>query len=501
MSTPPPRGAGRDAEAAARALARDLVDQIAAIATPPPGAASAPSSAAAPAAAGAPGLDLSWSHQLLENGSRYVAPVLPAGATLRPVKKLVLRALRIVTRDQTVYNSAVAEALRTALEEIRKGHDALGAWALAVGASHAEAAEREAKGDTARLRDEVRAALAAEASARGALTGRLEAEVGRLASASEEAARRQSARDEDLANRLAAVERSSDEIRGPIRDEASRLSASLADALRRLDATDAAAASLREELRLLRLEIAALRSAAPRTARPEPRAEVGVVVPADPTDPLEAGLYAEFERRFRGSEDEIRSRQRADVALFRGVPGPVVDLGCGRGEFLEVLREAGITGAGCDSNPVMAARAKEKGLEVEHADLFGFLGEKADASLGGVTAYQVVEHLPPAALARLVALAAVKLAPGGRLLLETVNPESVYAMKWFWMDLTHVRPVPGPSLAQLLSVSGFRDVDVLFRSPVPAADAIPADAAARPDLSPVARLLFGPQDVAVTGLR
>jgi O-antigen chain-terminating methyltransferase len=91
------------------------------------------------------------------------------------------------------------------------------------------------------------------------------------------------------------------------------------------------------------------------------------------------------------------------------------------------------------------------------------------------------------------------LEPIARLLFETINPESVYAMKWFWMDLTHVRPVPAPSLAQLLTASGFRDVTVDFRSPVPADQALPPGS--DPALEPIARLLFAPQDYAVTGLR
>ena len=176
-------------------------------------------------------------------------------------------------------------------------------------------------------------------------------------------------------------------------------------------------------------------------------------------DPLRAGLYVDFEEHFRGSEAEIRARQTKDAALFRGAPGPVADLGCGRGEFLEALAAVGVTGIGCDANPVMAARAKEKGLAVDAADLFAWLGGAArTARSAGVTAFQVVEHLAPSSLFDLVELAARKLAPGGRVLFETVNPESVYAMRWFWMDLTHVRPVPAPSLAHLLTASGFRDV-------------------------------------------
>jgi O-antigen chain-terminating methyltransferase len=218
-------------------------------------------------------------------------------------------------------------------------------------------------------------------------------------------------------------------------------------------------------------------------------------------DPLRAGLYVDFEEHFRGSEAEIRERQKKDAALFKGAPGPVADLGCGRGEFLEALAGEGVKGIGCDANPVMAARAKEKKLAVDAADLFAWLAARTDGSLGGVTAFQVVEHLPPSSLFTLVELASAKLAPGGRVLFETVNPESVYAMRWFWMDLTHVRPVPAPSLAQLLTASGFRDVRVDFRSPVPEGEGLSAEAAKDPRLANVAKLLFAPQDYAVTGVK
>jgi O-antigen chain-terminating methyltransferase len=100
-----------------------------------------------------------------------------------------------------------------------------------------------------------------------------------------------------------------------------------------------------------------------------------------------------------------------------------------------------------------------------------------------------------------VELAVRKLAPGGRLLFETINPESVYAMKWFWMDLTHVRPVPAPALAQLMKASGLRDVTVDFRSPVPGPEALSPAAAADPAFAPIARLLFAPQDYAVSGVK
>jgi O-antigen chain-terminating methyltransferase len=208
-----------------------------------------------------------------------------------------------------------------------------------------------------------------------------------------------------------------------------------------------------------------------------------------------------FEEKFRGSEEEIGRRQAGDVERFRSLPGPVADLGCGRGEFLAALAAAGIPGVGCDANALMVEHARAKGLDVEQADLISWLEARPDGSLGGIAAFQVVEHLPAKVLFRLVDLAATKLAPGGVLLLETVNPESLFAMKWFWMDLTHVRPVPGPSLAHLLEVAGFRDVVIDYRSPVPEGDRIPERAARTANFAPIARLLFAPQDIAVIGTK
>ncbi len=269
-----------------------------------------------------------------------------------------------------------------------------------------------------------------------------------------------------------------------------------------LAALEARLSERSEDLRHLKLEWSTLRSEL-GTLSGRPSRKGAATPPSAPRadDALRAGIYVDFEEGFRGSEKEIRERQEADAALFRKAPGPVADLGCGRGEFLEALKAAGIPAVGCDANPVMVARAKEKGLKVDKADLFEWLEARKKGSLGGITAYQVVEHLPPARLYELVELSAAKLAPEGVLLFETVNPESAYAMKWFWMDLTHVRPVPAPSLARLLTASGFRDVRIDWRSPVPDSEAPPAELREDKSLGPMMRLLFGPQDYAVIGTK
>jgi SAM-dependent methyltransferase len=482
MSGKPEDAAKRDVAA----LAAELAGQIASLSAFS-GSGLGPLGVAATRHGSAPGVpSYVGPRAMMENAGRFVSPVLPAGAALRPVKATLLRILRIVTRDQTTFNSALLEALRGALLETEAGLRDLAA---------ASAEAREG----VRRAEEAAAGFAADAAARldGAvadLSG-LSARLGRESKAREDAGRETAASQ----RRLDALEKDRDQrfealARRQEREEAEKVA--LAGKIE----------SASEGLRTLKLEWSSLRSdlqnvtgSPPRVGRGDTERARGATV--RPDDPLRAGLYMDFEEHFRGSEAEIRVRQAKDAARFRGATRPVADLGCGRGEFLEALKAEGVTGIGCDANPLMVSRAKEKGLAVEAADLFAWLGSKPDSSLAGITAFQVVEHMPPASLFDLVELTVRKLAPGGRVLFETVNPESVYAMRWFWMDLTHVRPVPAPSLAQLLTASGLRDVAVDWRSPVPESEGLPAGLADDPRFAPLARLLFAPQDYAVTGVK
>jgi 2-polyprenyl-3-methyl-5-hydroxy-6-metoxy-1,4-benzoquinol methylase len=489
MSGKPEDAAKRDIAA----LAAELAEQIASLAAFS-GSGLAPTNAPVARSGPSPGVpSYAGPRTMLENAGRFVAPVLPAGAPLRPLKAALLRVLRIVTRDQTTFNSALLESLRGALLETEAGLRDLAA-ASREGAQRAEDFAREA---TARLDGAVADLSGLSARLDGAVTD-LSGLSARLA---RESKARESAGRDLLASqrRLDALEKDRDQrfealARRQEREEAEKLA--LADRIE----------SATEGLRALRLEWSSLRSslrdlsgALPSVSGEGADGARFAAVRAD--DPLRAGLYVDFEERFRGSEKDIRGRQASDAARFRGAPGPVADLGCGRGEFLEALAAEGVAAIGCDANPVMAARAKEKKLAVDQADLFTWLAGRTDGSLGGVTAFQVVEHLPPASLFDLVELAIRKLAPSGRVLFETINPESVYAMRWFWMDLTHVRPVPAPSLEQLLRASGFRNVAVDFRSPVPESEGLPRGLADDPRFAPLERLLFAPQDYAVTGVK
>src|SRR5207249_10901195 len=136
--------------------------------------------------------------------------------------------------------------------------------------------------------------------------------------------------------------------------------------------------------------------------------------------------YFAFGPKMRGRAEEIRDRQAVYVDDFRGHE-PVLDVGCGRGELLSLLRDAGVDARGIDADGDMVAFARGEGLDVEQADAVSYLEGLADWSLGAVFMAQVVEHLPPGTLVRVLELAASKLRPDGVLIAETINPLSPLA--------------------------------------------------------------------------
>jgi SAM-dependent methyltransferase len=257
---------------------------------------------------------------------------------------------------------------------------------------------------------------------------------------------------------------------------------------------DAAAAARERAERLLReLE--------ERLTRVERRGPAGGRAPAPATvapQPAAASLpdYFAFESRMRGSVDAIRGRQRPYVDDFRDA-APVLDLGCGRGELLALLREAGVEARGIDADADMVAFARGEGLDVEQADLVDYLQEAEDSSLGGIFMGQVVEHLPPGVLVRALELAAQKLRPGGVLVAETINPVSPIALRNYYADLTHAQPLVPETLELLARQAGFGQTELRFLNE-------PADRLTEPDDPVIAanvrrlnELLFAPLDYAL----
>ena len=221
--------------------------------------------------------------------------------------------------------------------------------------------------------------------------------------------------------------------------------------------------------------------------------------------------YVAFEDRFRGSATEIRARVASYLPYFEGTRD-VLDAGCGRGEFLELLTQHGITATGVDINHEMVELCRAQGLSVTQGDVLSHLERLPNGSLGGLFAAQVVEHLEPAYLLKLLDAAFLKLRPGAKIVLETINVASWSAFFHSYVrDITHVRPLHPDTLKYLVTASGFQKAEIVYQSPYPPenklrtidADADPSDVVAvlNHNVAKLNDLLFAEQDYAVVAER
>ena len=177
--------------------------------------------------------------------------------------------------------------------------------------------------------------------------------------------------------------------------------------------------------------------------------------------------YLAFTERFGDTSEEVRERQRRYVPRFEGL-SDVVDVGCGRGEFLGLLREAGISASGVDSDEAMVVRCREVGLDVIQGEAVRFLGGHPEESLGGIFAGHLVEHLERQEVVELVRVAFGRLRPGGVMVIETVNPMCLLTYATFYGDFTRVGPLPPLALKWLAEACGFAGVEIEYTSPSPA---------------------------------
>jgi len=181
---------------------------------------------------------------------------------------------------------------------------------------------------------------------------------------------------------------------------------------------------------------------------------------------LEDAQYAGFENRFRGLDEQVKEQQKDYIPYFKDAD-TVLDLGCGRGEFLELLQQNGIKARGIDTNDQMIEICKEKGLNCEKADILQTLAAYEDSSLGGIFSSQVVEHLPPSYLKRMIEIAYHKLTSSSCIIIETVNPLSVFSLvQIYFLDLSHRQPVHPQALNFLLKSAGFEDIQIKYSAPL-----------------------------------
>jgi len=218
-----------------------------------------------------------------------------------------------------------------------------------------------------------------------------------------------------------------------------------------------------------------------------------------------AAIYDGFTDRFRGSTAEVSAKLEGylpDVRRLVGTGG-VVDLGCGRGEWLTLLRDAGVPCSGVDANPRFVAAGRALGLDIELGDAIGHLQGLPPDSVDMVTALHVIEHLGTEELLALLEAARSALRPGGCVLLETPNPANlVMAACDFYNDPTHRSPLPCALTEYLVSTQGFGDIEVRPLHPKPSPFARYSGEGVSPQMHELLlHLLWGPQDYAVLGYK
>lgn len=214
-------------------------------------------------------------------------------------------------------------------------------------------------------------------------------------------------------------------------------------------------------------------------------------------------FFATFDEQFRGTRTHIKEQLRVYLTPLMeakiGTSGnPIVDLGCGRGEWLELLEEEGMQGKGVERNHVLVEECRQTGLDVVEGDMLTFLCALPNCSIGGVTGFHIIEHLPFEVLLDVFDETVRVLQPGGVAIFETPNPQNVLVSTLgFYNDPTHRTPLPSTLLKFVAEVKGLRHIKLLQLHPFPEAHKVPE--AGLEIAQRFNALFYGPQDYALVG--
>lgn len=211
-------------------------------------------------------------------------------------------------------------------------------------------------------------------------------------------------------------------------------------------------------------------------------------------------FYSNFEDKFRGTEDLIKERLKEYLPIFSAssinfTEFPVLDIGCGRGEMLQLLNENGIKSIGLDINTDMVNRAKKKGLEAIEGDALEFLENGTSQTYGAITGFHIIEHIPFPILIRTLSAIYRSLKPGGFMIMETPNPENVLVSSHsFYLDPSHLHPLPPNLMAFALETCGFLDIEILRLHP-------DDEKYNKDSKSAINKYFWGPRDYAIIGYK
>ncbi len=373
-----------------------------------------------------------------------------ANSIIQKIKTLVARGLQWFVRDQVAYNREMVSALEAVLEALNEHNHALVSLA-----SQANSELQSTRAELEPLRAEARDL---RAETRELKDIRIHWSEWRV----------------EWERKVAANEiqflRNAADLQGAFQHRSSLMESNFREIVKAqhtdyLNAIDRSTIDIQKRLwtdlekiraeydRLIHDELRIIRMRAPQQAATTP-APVPAAIPLSGMADAAAVDYTRFAYRFRGSEEEIRRSLEIYRPYFSD-RHDVLDIGCGRGEFLELMRELGVNARGIDLSDESVKQCRGKGLNAETADLFPYLATLPDGEFDAIFSSQVVEHLEPAILPEMIRLCAAKLRRGGVLAIETPNPEclAIFA-SYFYLDPTHTRPVPHPLVAFYMEESG-----------------------------------------------
>jgi SAM-dependent methyltransferase len=288
----------------------------------------------------------------------------------------------------------------------------------------------------------------------------------------------------------------------PQQEHLSRMEGSLAERDARMIELERANLRLQTHLHMQERRLSILLEEA-RRRLPEPFSREQLQVLAGEEQHTLDGLYVSFEDRFRGSRKDIKDRLRVYLPILEEAKldrddGPIVDVGCGRGEWLELLNEHGFRGQGVDVNRVLIEQCRQQGLDVVESDALAYLGSLPDSSVGGVTGFHIIEHLRFDVMIRLLDETVRVLKSGGVAIFETPNPENVLVGSYtFYLDPTHRNPLPSAVIKFFGEARGLCRVEIMHLHPHP--EALKVEEAGLEVAKRFNEYFYGPQDYAMVG--